>query len=216
MRRGHARRTGLPLPVLMLLGWSAAWSPVAGQVDPDTLRPPPLAPASGAQEAEEARGPVSPGGAFARSLVVPGWGHMVSDAPFRGAVYVAAQSGVAWMIAKSVLSRSAARRFRATEMEVVRDEFRLQGVQDPDSLRFLAEGDPRVGRWDDLIDARGEQVEDWVALGIFLTLMGAADAFVAAHLADFPEPLSMEVHPRPASGGVEIRFRMPVGLPFRR
>lgn len=199
--------------LLLVLGGLASPAVASAQADPDTIPPPARAPVTGPAVEPEL---VSPGGAFLRSLLVPGWGHMVSDSPFRGAVYVAAQTGTAWMIAKSVLARQSARRFRSAEMGAVQDELRLRGVQNPDSLLFLAEEDPRVVRWDELIETRGEQVEDWVALGLFLTLMGAADAFVAAHLADFPEPLSIEVGPRSRWGGVEVRIRLPAGRPHRR
>jgi len=94
----------------------------------------------------------------------------------------------------------------------VEDEIRRRGVMDPDSVRFLAEGDDRVERWDELVERRGDQVEDWVALGLFLVFLGATDAFVSAHLADFPEPLSLEVLPRMGGGGWEVGLRVPFGL----
>lgn len=157
---------------------------------------------------------VTPGGAFARSLLLPGWGHLASGAPSRGAFYVAAQSATGWMLWKSMARRRSVQRFRRTEFRSVEDEIRRSGVSDPDSIRFLAEGSERIEEWDELVERRGEQVEDWAALAIFLVLLGATDAFVSAHLADFPEPLSLEVIPRGAVGGWEVGLRIP--FVFRR
>lgn len=154
---------------------------------------------------------VSPGGAFARSLLVPGWGHVVSDAPFRGAVYVGAQSGTAWMLAKSLNRRRTARRFRSDELRIVEAELRASGIQEPDSVRFLAEQDERIEAWDELLETRDQQVEDWFSLGLFLVLLGAADAYVAAHLADRPPPLTIEVLPGRAIGTWTVGVHLPVG-----
>ena len=155
-------------------------------------------------------GPITPGGAFARSLVLPGWGHVAVGAPTRGAFYIAAQSATGWMLWKSASRRRTALRFRRTELRSVEQEIRRGGILDPDSVRFLAEGDERVERWDELVERRGDQVEDWAALGLFLVFLGATDAFVSAHLADFPEPLSLEVFPR-MGGGWEVGLRLPFG-----
>lgn len=157
------------------------------------------------QQAEE---PVTPRGAFLRSLVVPGWGHLAAESPTRAAFYVAAQGGAGWMLGKSVLRQRNARRFRAAEFETVRNDLVATGIP-ADSARLRAANDPRVGRWDDLIEIRGEQVEDWMALSLFLALLGATDALVAAHLVDFPEPLAFRVLPGTAPGRVELGFSLP-------
>lgn len=167
-------------------------------------------------EEEIIRGAVSPGGAFLRSLVVPGWGHLASESPTRGAFYIAAQSGTIWMILKSLVKRDDAVEAREVARDIVESELRLQGVQSPDSLRFLSDEDPRVGRWDELRAARGQQVEDWVSLGLFLTLLGAADAFVAAHLAGYPEPLTLDVLPGRRGAAVELQLSYPVFGPSSR
>ena len=199
--RARSWRWGLPASVGLLLV-------LAGPVDAQVEGLPPMG--GGPDEDQIVRGPVSPGGAFARSLVFPGWGHFASDSPTRGSFYVTAQSATLWMVFKSVMKRRSAERFREAERAAVQSELRLQGVQNPDSLRFLSDNDARVQSWDDLRETRSQQVEDWVSLGVFLTLLGAADAFVAAHLADFPEPLSIEVLPGSAPRGVEFRLRYPL------
>lgn len=156
--------------------------------------------------------PVSTRAVFIRAFLVPGWGHVMTESYFRGGFWVAAQGGAGWMLWKSVSRRKEARRLREVEMDIVMDRYRAQGVMDPDSLTFLAEGDPAVEAWDTLLDRRGDQVEDWVALSLFVMLLGAVDAFVSAHLMDFPEPLALDVGPRQGvpldirRPGVEVRF----------
>ena len=56
---------------------------------------------------------------------------------------------------------------------------------------------------------RGEQREDWLAVGIFTMLLSGVDAFVSTHLQDFPEPLTVEGDP--ITGTVEVSVRLPVG-----
>jgi hypothetical protein len=154
---------------------------------------------------------VTPRGAFLRSLVLPGWGHVAAGAHGRAAFYVAAQGGSGWMLAKSLERRRSAARFREAEFRLVSDEIRAAGVTRPDSVRLLALDDPRVERWDELVDIRSDQVEDWVALSVFLALLGATDALVAAHMADTPEPLSIRLLPEGRGGGWSLRLSLPWG-----
>ena len=59
--------------------------------------------------AEEGRPPISPLGAFGRSLVLPGWGQFEVGQPSRGAFYFAAEAVFLFMVLKSDASLSAAR-----------------------------------------------------------------------------------------------------------
>jgi hypothetical protein len=154
---------------------------------------------------------VSPRGAFIRSLLVPGWGHAAADAPGRAAFYVAAQGGTYWMLAKSLIRRGSAVRYRDAEFDLVAAELRASGMTNPDSVQLRAGNDARVERWDELVEIRGDQVEDWLALGIFLSLLGATDALVAAHMADFPEPLTIRVTPAGSPGrGWSLGLSLPL------
>jgi hypothetical protein len=232
---------GLPLllllPALVLGGAAPAWGQGASSPRASSAQASPGAAAAELAEAaprsrvlaeatpagvtwpafQEAALPISPRSAFLRSLVLPGWGHLSVDAPGRAAFYMAAQGGTVWMLAKSILRQRSAQRFRDAEDQLVRDELVARGVQSPDSLRLLSAQDPRVERWEELVEIRGEQVEDWLALGIFLSLLGATDALVAAHMADYPEPLRFSVVPRLATGRVtgawELRLRLPFAFP---
>jgi len=206
--RSHSPR---PAPSMSLSGWGKASSLVA--VAQDTIDPPPADPAV---EALGEVPDVSPGGAFVRSLLLPGWGHAATGSHFRGGFYMAAQSGAIWMLSKSMAAHQEARRFRNEEIRAVRDQLRASGIVQPDTLRILAEADPRVEEWDELVDARSEQVEDWAAAGIFILLLSATDAFVSGHLMDRPEPLTIQAGPA-ARGRWEISVGVPWGSrPWRR
>lgn len=182
-------------PAEFFQGFSLSPAPLAAAAS-DTIPPPadPARPALG--ENPE----ISPGGAFLRSLLVPGWGHAATGAHFRGGFYIAAQSGALWMLAKSMARRRDAGRFRRSEVNAARERLRVQGITSPDSLRILAPQDPRVQEWDERIESRSQQVEDWASASLFLLLLGATDAFVAGHLMDRPEPLSLQVGPEPGGG----------------
>ena len=130
---------------------------------------------------------VSPRGAFLRSLVLPGWGQSAVGSPGRGAVYFGMEAGSLWMWHKS---RAKLRDARAVERQL-----REEGTLD------LRENTKTVA-------SREGQVEDWATISIFLLLFSAADAFVAAHLADFDERVGAGPAP---TGGVSLRLSVPVG-----
>ncbi|HKK28089.1 MAG TPA: hypothetical protein VKB18_08400 [Gemmatimonadota bacterium] len=105
--------------------------------------------------------PVSPLGAFARSLVLPGWGQAAAGKPGRGAFYFAAEAGSLFMVVKSQQKLSAARTAVAA------------GQADSS-----------------LVESRVAQREDWIVLSVFWALLSGVDAWVTANLADFQLPLT--------------------------
>jgi hypothetical protein len=129
----------------------------------------------------------SPRGAFLRSLVLPGWGQAWVGAPVRGGVYFTMEVGSLWMTYKSRQKLLEARQ----EQQWLRESGQLP-----------------LGEESALVRSREDQVEDWLALAIFLLFFNAVDAFVAAHLADFGEHIG--VIPRP-DGGVQFQARIPLG-----
>lgn len=133
---------------------------------------------------------ITPKGAFVRSLVFPGWGQSAIGSPGRGAVYFALEAGSVWMTLKSRQKLHYAR-------ERARWEEELSTAPPTDRPRE----NPLVG-------ARQNQVEDWLTLSGFLLLFNAADAFVAAHLADFDRHIGTAPG---RAGGVEIQASVPIG-----
>lgn len=162
-------------------------APVAASVDTvprlDTLAP--------VDTLSPAATPISGRGAFIRSLVLPGWGQAYVGAPGRGAIYFAMEAGSAWMAYKSYQQLSEARDAQAWLREVGR----------------LAEDETL-----DVVESREAQLEDWLAISIFLLLFSGADAYVTAQLADFDEHVGV----RPVvDGGARLELSVPLG-PRRR
>lgn len=177
---------GGALALLLLAAAPAAAQVQPVQPAPDTARAAPRGPVPAPAPADTVGG-VSPGGAFLRSLVLPGWGQSAVGAPGRGAVYFALEAGSLWMVYKTQRKLQYARRRQAYLREVGE-----------------LEEDRQLG----LVSAREEQMEDWITLAGFLLLFNAADAFVAAHLADFDERIGV-VPGR--TGGAEVRVTLPAG-----
>jgi len=118
--------------MLALLGVFAGTAPLAEAQEPEAVGPPGMAAPSPADtsatdgtdgadtrvpagpsdsEAEDTSGrPVSPMGAFFRSLVLPGWGQAAVDQPVRGAFYFAMEAGSLWMLFSTNAKLEAARR----------------------------------------------------------------------------------------------------------
>jgi len=154
--------------------------------------------------------PISPGGAFWRALLVPGWGHAAIGSYVRGGVYVAAQAATLYSFASTRLRLNDANRSLAFREEMLRRELEREGVTDPTEIEARLEGDPVYSDLQLLVESREAQQEDLLAFSIFLVLLSSADAYVSAHLARFPEPLDVEARPSP-SGGLDLGLK--VALP---
>jgi hypothetical protein len=66
-------------------------------------------------------------------------------------------------------------------------------------LRFLEETRSTI------VVAKRQEVQDWLVLWIFNHLFSGAEAFVSAHLQDFPKDLKIRAFP----GGVGISLPVP-------
>lgn len=183
-----------PAIFFALAALALAAAPAGAQVtdtaraQPDSVRPaetPAVRPV--AQDTTQRRYRISPGQAFLRSLVLPGWGQSSIGAPGRGAVYFALEAGSLWMVYTSD---------RKLQEAYERDRaMRDQGLLAPDAVSGLTRD-------------RRAQREDWITMSIFLLFFSGADAFVAAHLRDFDEHVG--VQPAPA-GAVQLQGNIPVG-----
>ena len=193
---------GLHIPwvfgVLALAGSPAqAQLTGTGDTDPDSLTAADSIPAG-----------LSPSGAFLRSAIIPGWGHVETGSVTRGAFYFGWESLTGWMIYKSHRRLGAARRQVTLWEDRVTARLIREGVP-PENIEGRLEGHTELIRLRGLVDARVEQREDWAALGIFILVLSGVDAFVSAHLRDFPEPLSVEGDP--TTGTIEVAFHLPLG-----
>lgn len=150
----------------------------------------------------------SPGGAFLRGVLLPGWGHTASGSLSRGAFYFGVESASVWMLFKTVRKLGAVRdRVDFWETQVTA-RLMASGVTDPVLIAEGVDADPDVARTRNLAAGREEQREDWLAASIFFLLLSGVDAFVSAHLQDFPEPLT--VGTGPTGEGLEVGMRIPV------
>lgn len=152
---------------------------------------------------------VTPRGAFLRSMLLPGWGHAEAGSYVRGGFYFSVQAATGFMLFKTQ-TRLTRARDRLDLMEaVVRRRLEASGITDTREIEDALGEDPRVEDLRALETSRSEQRQDWIAMGIFLMFLGGADAFVSAHLADFPA--AVEIGPTP-SGGLQVGVSAPVGF----
>jgi hypothetical protein len=164
----------------------------------------------------------SPGGAFLRSVLVPGWGQAAYGAYFRGGIYFAAEYGSWYMLLKTISRLGEARDIERWRVGVVRDSIMAAIAEDEEVARAYSERpgglEAAVGQEIDehasvvdirkLVNARKEQREDWIVLTLFWMLASGVDAFVNAHLSDFPARVNAE--PRP-DGRLDLGVSLPVG-----
>jgi len=198
-----------PHLAIYMLSWTFCLPSQAVSQVPDSLNVPPPPSQEAAVADSVAPGGISPRGAFIRSALVPGWGHAEVGAYVRGGFYFGAQTATAFMVAKShTRFKRAGKRLRLAE-RVVTARLSAQGVTDPAELESALAEDPVVEDLRALRDSRSEQREDWIALGVFFIFLGGADAYVSAHLANFP--VAVEVGANPA-GGVEVSLGLPAGF----
>ncbi len=59
-----------------------------------------------------------------------------------------------------------------------------------------------------LVDARRQQRQDWIAYTLFFTFLNGLDAYVAAHLTDFPGELDVG---RRDDGSISIGIKVAAG-----
>jgi hypothetical protein len=101
--------------------------------------------------------PLTPGGAFLRSLVLPGWAQAELGAETRGAFYFLAETFSLFMVVRSQI--------RLSHAERTEPDLETSG----------------------LVESRRQQREDWIALAVFWAFFSAADGWVSVQLFGFEE-----------------------------
>jgi hypothetical protein len=144
-------------------------------------------------------------------LAVPGWGHVAIGSPGRGAFYFVAESAAAWMLVRTRARLNAAKRVQDFRFLEVLGRLADAGVTDPEEVARAIDADTTLVAAGSLVEARSQQFEDWLVLGVFLAFFSGADAFVSAHLRDFPSPVGVDVTPFPS--GVQVQLRLPLSGP---
>ena len=110
------------------------------------------APQDSAQAVETQEGPGRPsaGGAFARSMLVPGWGQAVVGSPGRGAFYFTVESLGVWMILKTTKTLGSASDILAMRRFEALVRLSADPSVDPADLSVLIDADPAAfvaARW---------------------------------------------------------------------
>lgn len=114
--------------------------------------------------------PVSPMGAFFRSLLLPGWGQAKLNRKLTGGIFVAWEGVTLGMTLKTSHELHYLRRTGSGRVEV-----------------------------------KQQEKEDWIVLLAFNHLLSALEAYVSAHLWDFPDDLEVRAVP----GGIGGRLSLP-------
>jgi hypothetical protein len=153
----------LPVLALLLTSWSAL---DAQQPDAPT---PPLAAAP--PDASVGFVPVTPGRAFLRAVAVPGWGHLSIGEHTRGAFYFLTETGAAWMVVRTRSRLGAAKNVRDLRVAELRARLAAEGAE-PAEILSAENSDQGVTAARALVEARSQQFEDWLVLGIFLMFLG--------------------------------------------
>ena len=113
---------------------------------------------------------IGPGGAFWRSLLLPGWGQAATGRHLSGALFTTWEGVTAMMTLKAGREARYMSRIGATGLKLKRQE-----------------------------------VQDWTVLWVFNHLFSGAEAYVAAHLQDFPKDLKIRAVP----GGIGVSLPLP-------
>jgi len=168
-----------------------------------------------APETDTAR--VSPRTAFIRSLLVPGWGQFSVGSYKRGAVFIALQGTSAFMVvrtqvrvneAKDLVAERTVAAVDSLNQLIETDTAAARRLSRPGAFQAAVDSTPGVRRARGLVESRRNQRQDWVTYLIVSTLASGVDAFVSAHLADFPAEIEPEARP---DGSAALKFTIPVG-----
>jgi hypothetical protein len=152
---------------------------------------------------------VSPRGALLRAVLVPGWGHVAIGSHTRGGFYFALEALTAYTFVRTEIRLAEARERADLRESIVLARLAGEGVTDPAEIETGLAADQPLQGLRALVDSRRGQREDLIAWSIFLVLLAGADAYVSAHLRDFPTPIDMDAAATP-DGRAEVRVRIPL------
>ena len=221
LRSGLAGAATALAAVAALAAPAAAQEPDSTMVPVDSVIVSPDVPLATAVEVVPAATPMSPRGAFIRSMILPGWGQAAFDAHFRGGVFFAGWVGNWFMNFRNAVRLSEAKDIYGMRKRELADSLIAVSPNPDSTAAAIAENgvgeqvifaDAPANLWRKRVRAREEQREDWIAWTLFWILASGVDGYVTAHLSDFPAAIDLE----PEGGGaVTVRFEVPVG-PFGR
>ena len=160
--------------------------------------------------------PPSPRSVFIKSLILPGWGQAELGSYKRGSVFFALQTTSVFMLLKTVGKLERAHSVERRFLEFAADSLRRVIATDTAAARRLADPiafedavfqNQRVRNARALIESRQRHRQDWITYLLFFTMLSGVDAYVSAHLQDFPADLSA----RARSDRLELSISVPIG-----
>lgn len=155
--------------------------------------------------------------ALIKSLIVPGWGQFSVGAHVRGSIYFAIGATSWAMLGKTIHKLGEAKDMAGAREDFVVDSLRTAMLTDSVLAGQLADtaafneavaSDSTLADNRGLVNARRQQRQDWIAYTLFFTFLNGLDAYVAAHLTDFPGELDVE---RRADGSISIGIGVALG-----
>lgn len=159
----------------------------------------------------------SPRGAFIRAVVVPGWGHAYVQEYKRAAIYGSIQ-GASWFMLVKTISRLGDVQDRdrlltglaedSLAIAMAADSLLAEQLEDPADYEEALLTYPALRDTRSLVSARKQQRQDWVTYTLFFTFAAAVDAYVTAHLKDFPADVTAQPG---LNGGLSLGVHIPVG-----
>ncbi len=167
---------------------------------------------------------LSPRGAMFRSFLIPGWGQGSVGSYKRGGVFFAIQGTSWYMLLRTIGRLNDVKHTEARLVAAAADSLQALAVRDSvfamrladDSLHILRDDTiavfPGVATARKLIDARSQQRQDWITYTLFFTLMSGVDAYVNAHLRNFPTTILSEVR-RDGSVSFSVKLALPPWRP---
>lgn len=159
----------------------------------------------------------TPRAAFLRAVAVPGWGHVYAGEYTRGAVYFTLQSTSWFMLVKTLrkLDDVQDRDDRLTglaadslEAAMAADPDLAEQLEDPQAYEDALLTYPGLADTRSLVSARKQQRQDWITYTLFFTFAAGVDAYVTAHLKDFPVDIIAEPG---LDGRMDVGFSLPAG-----
>jgi hypothetical protein len=151
--------------------------------------PTPIPPSPRAQAPDSNPPIVEPLPAFFRSLLLPGWGQAVLDRKLTAGLFLLWEGVTLGMTVKTAAE--------------------VRFLESTESSRVPPGSDAISSR---LRNKRAER-EDWLVLVVFNHLFSGLEAYVSAHLWDFPGDLKFQAIPSGRGVSPGIGWRIPLGRP---
>jgi hypothetical protein len=198
--------------ILAVAAMAAALTAVPGAAQvvtqPDTLSPvaAPIPPEG-----------LAPRTAFVRALLVPGWGHFSMGETRRGMVYLTLQATSWAMLGKTMYklgeARDAERPLAAAAADSLAqamsaDTALARRLQNEQAYQNALLTFPGLTEARALARSRQRHRQDWITYTLVITFAAAVDAYVTAHLADFPAEITAT---RSYDQGLSVGVRLPAG-----